>query len=100
MVNTYDSADGATSEIEFNRLKGADYGGDTPTRIGDESWAGLHPCPEGVDPATCSEAVVFRVGTVVVAVSLEDGPPRLTGDPYQALLPVATAIAARTPHHN
>ena len=85
-VTTFDSVDAAASQVAFDRRAGG--GIDTPTRLGDESMAGLH-----LD----REAIIFRAGMAVVAVTLYAGPVRLTGDTYQALLPAATAIAARTP---
>jgi hypothetical protein len=85
-VTTFDTVDAAASRVAFDRRAGG--GIDTPTRLGDESMAGLY-----LD----QEAIIFRAGMAVVAVTLYAGPARLTGDTYQALLPAATAIAARTP---
>jgi hypothetical protein len=100
-VTTYDSIDAAEDKLASMRQN---EGSDTPTRLGDESWAGKWPCAPGFDPATCTEVVAFRAGTAVVAVSLEDGSGRFpqadfeaARGTYDALLPVAAAIAARTP---
>jgi hypothetical protein len=95
-VKTYDSVDAAASWFAFHRQRSA--GIDTPTRLGDESITAR--LGEGLGMGPPQEAVVFRVGMAVVAVTLYDGPGNLTGDTHQELLPIATAIAARTPHRS
>jgi hypothetical protein len=85
-VTTYDSVEGVVEQLAFIR----EYEGlvDTPVRLGDESVSGRYHE---------DEAIVFRAGTAVVAVTLADGSGRLTDNAvYEALLPAATAIATRT----
>jgi hypothetical protein len=83
---TFDAVDAVAHQLAFIReYQGLD---DTAVRLGDESLSGRYHD---------KEAIVFRDGTAMVSVELSDGSGRLTGNAvYEALLPVATAIAERT----
>lgn len=84
---SFDSVEGVVEQLASIRsLTGMP---DTPVQLGDESVYGLYHD---------EEAIVFRAGTAMIALSLADGSGRLAGDSaYEALLPAAIAIADRTP---